>query len=466
MEHIFTYPRDKWDNGEFGYYEVKKLVDEHRANAVPHYKKLYAYYMGKHDIENRVKADNEPNNKPVSNHAKDISDIASGYFLGSPIDYKGKNGETDDVLELRKALQLANARKVDSAIALNQSIYGRGYDYTFRKDGMLKLKDLSPCDTFIVQDDTIEHAKLCGVNYYHKKDDTSYKKEDVYTIVVTDDKYIKTYRSDDPENPTIVEHLLGYIPINEYPNNKYGIGDFEQQIGLIDAYNTLMADRVNDKEQFVDSILAIYGSILGNDKSSTTEALRELQEQKLIELDEDAKAEYLTHTLDENGTEVLRKALKQDIYTFSHVPNLADENFAGNTSGIAMEYKLLGLEMLTKTKESQYRESLMGRIRIFIGDLARKGILIDETDIEIGFSRGLPKNTLELSQIIVNLEGKVSNKTLISQLPFVEDAEAEIKALKEQADAESERELAFNGFTSNTNPFITNNEGENEGMND
>ena len=41
-------------------------------------------------------------------------------------------------------------------------------------------------------------------------------------------------------------------------------GDFEQVISLIDAYNTLQSDRVNDKEQFVDSLMYIKGQILGN----------------------------------------------------------------------------------------------------------------------------------------------------------------------------------------------------------
>ena len=54
------------------------------------------------------------------------------------------------------------------------------------------------------------------------------------------------------------EHYMCEIPIIEYLNNKLGIGDFELQIPLIDAYNALMSDRITDKEQFIDAILAIY----------------------------------------------------------------------------------------------------------------------------------------------------------------------------------------------------------------
>ncbi|NQO34922.1 phage portal protein, partial [Streptococcus suis] len=64
------------------------------------------------------------------------------------------------------------------------------------------------------------------------------------------------------------------------------------------------------------------------------EAMEILREEGLLELPKDASAEFLKNVLDEATVEVLRKALKEDIYTFSHVPNLSDENFAGNTSGV------------------------------------------------------------------------------------------------------------------------------------
>ncbi|HEL2403049.1 TPA: phage portal protein [Streptococcus suis] len=54
------------------------------------------------------------------------------------------------------------------------------------------------------------------------------------------------------------------------------------------------------------------------------------------------------------------------------------------------------------------------------------------------FSRGLPKNLLELSQIISNLKDKVSLRQLISLLPFVEDPDAEIEALEKEKETAQE----------------------------
>ncbi|MDS3094474.1 phage portal protein, partial [Streptococcus pneumoniae] len=143
-------------------------------------------------------------------------------------------------------------------------------------------------------------------------------------------------------------------------------------------------------------------------------------------------------------------ALKEDIYTFSHVPNLTDENFAGNTSGVAMEFKLMGLEMITKTKEANYKRGLRQRIAIFAHYLGMKQIALESHSIVPQFSRGLPKNLLEISQIVNNLEGKVTNRQLISLLPFVEDPDAELEALEEEKKKNMEDMPMFN--QDNTKP--------------
>ena len=76
------------------------------------------------------------------------------------------------------------------------------------------------------------------------------------------------------------------------------------------------------------------------------------------------------------------------------------------------------------------------------------------------FKRGLPKNLLELSQIIANLKGFVSRKTLIQQLPFVEDPEGEIDAVDEENVEAMKQQQQMFGYTANT---PENYNGEDEG---
>ena len=183
-----------------------------------------------------------------------------------------------------------------------------------------------------------------------------------------------------------------------------------------------------------------------------------LRKNKLLELPEGAKAKYLLRTLDENGVETLRKALKEDIYTFSHVPNLTDENFSGNSSGVAMEFKLLGLEMLTRIKTRYYKKGLRKRIKMFCNILSLKNILIEVDEISADFPRTLPKNLLELSQVINNLSQNVSAKTLIRLLPFVEDPDSELEELAEQTEAEMNKQVTLYGMQPNTLKALTDEE--------
>lgn len=116
-----------------------------------------------------------------------------------------------------------------------------------------------------------------------------------------------------------------------------------------------------------------------------------------------------------------------------------------------MEYKLLGLEMITKVKEANYKRGLRQRISIFAKYLGLQQIALDANSIVPQFSRGLPKNLLELSQVINNLDGKVTLRQLISLLPFVEDPDAEIEALEEERQNNAENPgLFFNKV--NTKP--------------
>ena len=453
MYKYLTYPRDGYDEKKLNAELIYKLIRKH-ANEREDLRKLKRYYIGEHSIlEHKRRNPNAPNFKTVANHAKDIADTATGYFLGSPITYNN-TGESD-LEPLLVAFDNAEVDQVDTQNALNMAIYGRAYEYIYVKEGLNELDSasLDVENTFIVYDDSIERRPLFAVYYYEAKDDTKDTKTyqaEVFTqnlhyhIVLSDSSgsYVKKL--------DVEPHHLGQIPIIEYKNNNFAIGDYEQQISLIDAYNSLMGNRVNDKEQAVESILVLYGAQLADNLEDAREAMRILAEEGLLELPADAKADFLKNALDEGATEILRKAIKEDIYTFSHVPNLTDENFAGNSSGVAMEYKLMGLEMITKIKEANYKRGLRQRISIFAKYMGLQQIALDANSIVPQFSRGLPKNLLELSQVINNLEGKVTLRQLISLLPFVEDPDAELEELEEEKEKNRGRVPFFN--QANTKP--------------
>ena len=430
---LLTYPRAEFDEKNIKKELVVKLIREHEKQ-LPRLKKLKKYYLGEHDILSKQRSKNKPNYKPVCNHAKDIADTSTGYFMGNTISYS--NSEDTDIDELLIAFDNAEVDESDHDNALDMAIYGVAYEYVYARENenILDIKSLEVENTFIVYDDSIEQQPLFGVYYFKRKENKA--DTETYQAVIMTKQFVYSIVLEGKEKGVIsdkpVPHNMGDIPIIEYKNNKYSIGDFEQQIGLIDSYNSLTANRINDKEQFIDSILVLYGARLGDDEEESIKAMESLAEHKLLELHPEARAEYLSKTLNENEVETLRNAVKQDIYTFSHIPNLTDENFAGNSSGVAMEFKLLGLEMITKIKQRYYVKGLKRRIKLFANYLGLTQIAIDANSIIPNFSRSLPKNLLEISQIVSNLDGKVSQETLLSQIPFVEDPMSEIEKVNEE----------------------------------
>jgi SPP1 family phage portal protein len=228
---------------------------------------------------------------------------------------------------------------------------------------------------------------------------------------------------------TIDPHYFGEVPIIKYQNNSDEQGDYEQVISLIDAYNTLQSDRINDKEQLVDALLLIYGMQITPEQKELMKASR-----MMANLPVDSKVEYLTKQLNELDADTLRRVLEQDIHKISMTPNMSDENFVGNASGVAIRYKLLAFEQNISGKERSFEAGLKSRFRKYNNYLANlKAMpLIETHEVDVIFKRNLPRNDFETSQMVNNLSGLVSKATLLSELSFIDDVKEEIETAENE----------------------------------
>ena len=84
-----------------------------------------------------------------------------------------------------------------------------------------------------------------------------------------------------------------------------------------------------------------------------------------------------------------------------------------------------------------------------------KAISIDPGTVKITFTRKLPKNLNELAQIICIASS--STKTLIEQLPFIEDAESEVKTVERSGVRQQKIFSAHNVPFNNNKKKIINN---------
>ena len=429
-------------------------------------KLLYDLYNREHDIVSRIRLTGLPNNKLVHDFPRYIATMASGYLVGKPVQYAPPEKQEAAYEALDNALEAAKTDCIDSELAVDASVYGKGVELCYA-DGNAKPKvsEINPMIGFVVYDDTVEHQPLFGVMITPKTDATLTKTGKRITVYTATE--IIAYDSSNPAAPVEgahTPHFFGGVPMVEYWNNADETGDFEPVASLINAYDVLQSDRINDKQQFTDAIMVLKG-VRGLGVEDTEEAVdpadaaavanaaykatltpsQRLAQTRTLALPSDADAEYLVKPDAETANELLRKSLADDIHKFSFVPNLTDEKFAGISSGVAMRFKLLGLEQITSVKERWFREALRTRLRLFANFLSKKGAAaVDIDKIQITFSRSLPVNELEIAQTLATYDGMVPQELLLAQVPFVEDADkaAEMMA-EEKAEALKQSQIQF-----------------------
>ena len=382
---------------------------------------LYDYYIGNHRILNRPKDKRAANNRLVCNHAKYITDCTTGYFMGNPVKYLSRQGK--DISPIVDALKRADSPTQDVDLSRLGSIFGVSYEMLYisgEDKPEIKLASLDPRNAFVVYDDTVEQKPVFGVYYMPLQDGNGFKSgyrcylcDKVKTTEFITNIGFAIKRVFEPYN-----HYFGGVPIIEYYNNGDCQGDFEQVTTLIDAYNVLQSDRINDKEQFVDSILLIKGQILGDTTEEETETYKAIKEFGVMTIDDSGDAKWLTRQFDEHSVDILRKSIEDDIHKFSGVPCMNDESFSGNTSGVAMKYKLLAFQQMTKIKERYFTEGLRIRLSLMANALAvLNAVKIDVGDIDIVFTRSLPENESEIAETINLLKDIVPEEQLIKLLP-------------------------------------------------
>lgn len=392
------------------------------------YEMLENYYLGKHNIFSRVKEDRLKNNKVMINHAKYITDTNIGYLLGNPVDYQASDGY--DIQAVLDAYKKQTINDLDSEIAKDVSIFGLQYEYVYANENAEPRScEVDNKNTIMVYDDTVEHNKLFGLIYRPIYKGETFK---YWEIIYVDKKEKRTYKSYSKSLQQVgvsEPHAFGDVPLIQYKNNPEFLGDFEPVISLIDAYNLLQSDRVNDKEQLVDAILCMYGMDFDDEQA---EMLR--KSRMLANIPSDGRVEYLVKTLQEGDVDILRQNIENDIHKISMVPNMSDENFVGNSSGVAIKYKLLAFEQNIKNKERYMEKGLMERFKLYNNFLTTKSMMseVPIEEVDAVFTRNLPSNDYEISQMINNLADYIDAETLISQLSFVKDAKEIVEAKKKE----------------------------------
>lgn len=405
---------------------IIKLIDNHKVLDIPNFNKLQDYYEGKSAILDRVMEEGKPNNKLVANYPGYIVDMINGYAFGKPISYASQDEQL--IKAIQDILNYNDEHAHNKELAKSMGIKGRAYELVYAdEDGNLRLARLGAEDCIMVYDTAVNPEPSFAIRYYTISDiltDTNIDYAEVYTKdeIITFQSDGKTYGITER-----VPHYFGIVPVIEYNNNTEQLGDFEKVLSLIDAYDVACSNKVNDLDYFSDAYMYIVGM-----SGTTSEDVAEIRNKRILILDENGQAGFLIKPSNDSESEHVKDRLKSDIHKFSMTPDMTDEQFGNNASGVAMAYKLLGLENKATDKEANFKKGLQRRFEIICNFLNTKGSSFDFRDISITFTRNKPINELEAVQIANMLKGLVSEITVLQNIPQVSDVTEELERLEKE----------------------------------
>lgn len=503
----YVMPKDKFhtafDRGNLQEMEqvVAYFVSRHYMIDSPRITKLQRYYLGDNDIHywtNDKKIRNRADNRIASGFAKFITNMRVGYMLGKPIQFKPDDDSGDDssVDDLLSQFNQENDEKYhEKVMKTNLSVTGRAYELLYAGDAEeddegnvktpdVKLRAIDPATAFVVYDTSIDRHSLFGVRYYtveYNSRTISYV--DVYTADMTyhfmSEDGLTTQSGSDYQLVSQEQTSFGAVPLTEYVNNESKTGDWESKLDEIDAYDLAMSEMANSEEDFANAKLVLNGdldfsdnmvevhnadgSVMVNDDGEPVKVPKIDTKDQFLWLKPSvvpssngsntvvpSSAEYLTKQINETGWKTFIDQLSTDIHKDTNTPNTTDDAFSGQSSGVALMYKLFGEDQERSMQESLYTRGIMRRLRL-LGNFWKKNFEINDANIMNSYvphyTPNLPRNNSDIVNMVVqiansNLVSEDTLREMISQVTGV-SADAEKERINEEQE-ENEGQGTFN----------------------
>lgn len=418
---------------------LQKMLNRFNVSVLPQLLNNKNYYDGKQAIMNKSYADaDKPCSRTVINYCYNIANSYAGY-IGSPgfISYLSEN----DIEVVMDILRYNDYTAADAALLLDALIYGTGAELMYiDAEGQTRFRTISPLQCFGVCDDSLTGDLLYFVRFYplNEWDETNtyavdvYSSHDIKHYTMSGTNGYLTFTGEEP-------HYFSQCPANilALPDEK---SIYDCIIGLQDAANEILSSEIDDFSAFCDAYLVLTGV------DAETDDIKTMKENRVILLPpEGASAQWLTKNANDAQVENILKRIHDSIYRVAQCPDFSSESFVGGvSSGIAIQYRLTGMENRAGIIEAAMKKALQRRIEIICGIASLK--LGEEVyrDINIEFKRNIPADTAATINLINSLKGTVSDATLLGQLEFIPDVAAELEAVQQQKQANMDL-YAFGG---------------------
>lgn len=406
--------------------ELSRLILKHQQYQGK-YKKAWDYYEGRHEILNRVIADKtKPNHKCVLNYPSYICSVRNGFFSGNPITLVSQDKQM--LSELNKVLDYNNFHTIFSRLDNVSSVYGHCTLLLYiDKYGEMKMKVCEPDRSFVVYDCSLDMNRQFGVIYNKFLDDAT--GDIVFTCDVYDNDYHYVYQGSENQLELVSKekHYFGATPMLEFVESDNRKGCYENVYDVIDSLEQIVSDNLNSMDYFGNSYL-----LLKNLSGTDSEDIQKMKENRILLVEDDGDARFIAPIIESQFVSNNFKTLHSELFLLAKTPCLADESFSQSSSGVSISYKLFSMTKSIDVKEQLFRESFDELFAMIVHIFNLRGYEYDPRDIKLTFVKSLPQDLNNMADSISKLKDVCSQRSLLSQLEFVTDSDAEIAQFREE----------------------------------
>ena len=428
----------------------------------------FLYYEGYHDILYKkrmaigkggelAEVTNLPNRKDIDNQYAIAVDKKANYFLGKPIAFEGENEQYIELLQgifdkrMMKKLKNTAKKSMNGAIAWMFPHYDAS--------GKLKFKVFPAYECMPVWKDA-EHEELNAlvrvypVDVYENGQKRTIEKVEQYK---EDGVYRYIFKDNTLTPDTEAGEYASYIILNGLPYNWERIPLFafkynDNEIPLIrrvkplqDAINELMSMFHNNMLEDNRNTIPVIENYDGTDLGEFRQNLSQYGAVK-VRSGDGARGGVSTLSVEVNATtyqailQILKEALIENAKSFD---GKQLKQGTPNQMNIKSMYQEIDID--TNDFETEYQsalEDLLYFINVHLS-LTGQGDFFNEK-VNIIFNRDLMMDEAATMAMLVSAGVKISNRTLLSQVPFIDDIDQELEYIKEeQEEAMKEYQNAF-----------------------
>lgn len=429
------------------------------------------YYRGDHDILRKKRTvigasgeleevNNLPNYRIINNIFGKMVDQKKNYLLGQPITFK-----CDDEKYVEQLQTVFNKRWNKRLKDLGELaiVGGIAWLHPYVANDKLQFKVFAAYECLPVYHD-VEHEQLAMlIRYYEEeKTDASYPGEVTRKIEIYKPDGVEYYNFDHNKlEPDVTKQKQAYL--------KLTVGEQEtlmnwERIPIIpfrcNSKEIPILKRCKSLQDALNTILSMWGDHTSEDARNTVIVLKNYDGENLADFRQKLVSHGAIKIRDTNGgsggvdtlhIEVNAENYKLliDLLKEQIIENCRGFDFAtlksGSPNQMNIKSILSEIDMDANDMQTEFElglEDVLWFVNSYLG-------ISEEKQVDVIFNRDTIVNETEVIQSMVSMGVEVSNVTKLSQLPFVDDPEAE----QERVDKEKQEAMDAYGMGMNGEPL-------------